>query len=156
MSKRTQVPPDSRPREPGGTRPPKPKPKKKIKDRTKEAIVLIPLTYNNGSEIPVEKLNDIWDQIYLAFHGWTHEGIVVGAYPMASGEKRVEQSLKISIVLKEADILTLSRMASEWASELGQEAILIKITDFEVIFAPPQKEENDHEKCEQGSEAGSS
>jgi hypothetical protein len=80
----------------------------------------------------------------------------VGAYPMASGEKRVEQSLKISIVLKEADISTLSRIASEWASELGQEAILIKFTDFQVIFAPPQREGNDHEECEQGSEAGSS
>jgi hypothetical protein len=156
MSKRSQAPPGSSTRQPRGTRAPKAKPNKRIKDRTKEAITLIPLTYNDGSEIPVEKLSDIRDQIFLAFEGWTQEGIVEGAYSMASGEKRVEQSLKLSIILKESDVPTLSKMASEWASELGQEAILIKITDYEVIFAPPQREGNGHEKCEQGSEAGSS
>src|SRR4051812_33387807 len=117
MPRRKQDPPAGM-AETGGIQAVEAKPKKRSKDQPVEAIVLIPLTYNDGSAIALEKINAIQDQIFLLFEGWTHEGTVTGAYRMSSGEKRVEESMKLSIVLKAADIPTLEKMAGEWASEL--------------------------------------
>jgi hypothetical protein len=44
----------------------------------KEATLLIPLTYNDGTRIPVDIFESIQEELYLAFHGWTIEGTVKG------------------------------------------------------------------------------
>lgn len=59
---------------------------------------------------------------------------------MASGQKIVEDLLRIAIYLKEADIPQLKAMAGRWAAELGQEAIAMEVTDFQVFFVAPRQE----------------
>lgn len=122
----------------GGSRP---KAKKKTGDRPKVAYALIPLAFNDGTEIPRATMIAIEEQILIRFDGWTDEGVVRGAYLMASGEAKVEYSRKMAIALKESEIPALLSIAETWAEELGQEAILIQIADFEVYFVPPRKEE---------------
>ena len=120
----------------------KPKLKKADKERSIVAFVQIPLTYNDVSMVPEQILDDIKDQMYLAFDGYTVEGTVNGAYKMTStGQKRVEDTLKISIVLKAGGKKRLETMAGEWASELGQESILVTYTDFVVVFVEPNNGE---------------
>jgi hypothetical protein len=119
----------------------KPKAKKKRGDRPKVAYALLPLAYNDGTEIPRATMIAIEERIVVCFDGRTDEGTVKGAYRMASGEVKVEYSRKMAIVLKESEIPKLLSIAKVWAAELGQEAILIQVADFEVFFVPPHKEE---------------
>ncbi len=107
----------------------------------KEAIVLIPLTFNDGARIPPEIIDSICDEIFGVFHGWTLEGNVTGAYPMQStGQKRVEDLLKVSIILEMSQVSKLEEMVGRWCARLGQEVMLLKIADLIVKFVPPQPE----------------
>ncbi len=107
----------------------------------KEAQVLIPLTFNDGSAVPRDTIAGLLDEVYLAFQGWTIEGTVKGAYRMRSGEKRVEDHLKISIVLRETQLPELEGMVARWAAALGQETMLLKVGDPTVKFIPPTGQE---------------
>ena len=118
----------------------KPKATSKRGGNSKEAIVLIPLTYNDRTQVPQDVLLDIFEEIYAAFHGWTEEGIVKGAYRMQTGQKQVENLLKVSVILDESQIPELEAMVAQWCARLGQEAMLLKIADFVVKFVPPQRE----------------
>jgi hypothetical protein len=126
----------AKPRKPGQ----KGKPKDKRGDKPKEATILIPLAYNDGTCVSWQMLQSIYDEIYLAFHGWTIEDTVQGAYRMQSGQKRVEELQKVSVVLDESQIGELEAMVRRWCAKLGQETILLKIADFVVKFVPPETE----------------
>ena len=119
----------------------KPRTKKGKKDRTKEAIVLIPLTYNDGSEIDPRLHDECREQVFVEFGGWTVEGTVVGAYEMASGERRIEHSLKVSIFLQESQLPILETIVGQWADVFQQESLVLKITDYVVKLIPPLKRE---------------
>ncbi len=108
------------------------------RSRLKEAVVLIPLTYNDETKIPLELLESILDQVYRAFDGHTIEGTVKGTYRMQSGQKRAEDLIKVSIVLNENRVPELERMIAAWAAQLGQETMLLRITDSAVKFVGPQ------------------
>ncbi|HMC88917.1 MAG TPA: hypothetical protein VKI17_05185 [Gemmataceae bacterium] len=95
--------------------------KKRSKGRLKEAVVLIPLTYNDGTRVPRDVIESIQQEVFIAFHGWTIEGTVKGAYRMRTGQKRVEDLLKLSIVLAESRIRELQAMVGKWCANLGQE-----------------------------------
>jgi hypothetical protein len=81
------------------------------------------------------------NQLYTVFHGWTLEGTVKGAYHMQStGEKRVEKLIKVSVILTESQIPVLEGLVAEWCVRLGQETMLLKITDSVVKFVPPRSQ----------------
>ena len=44
--------------------------------KSTKAIILIPLTYNDGSRIAKGTLQGIFDEMFTVFHGWTIEGEV--------------------------------------------------------------------------------
>lgn len=104
----------------------------------KEAVVLIPLTYNDGSRIPPNILESIQEQIYVAFGGHTIEGTVKGTYRMQAGQKRVEDLVRISIILDERRVPELEQMVGAWAVLLGQETMLLKLIDSVVKFIEPR------------------
>jgi hypothetical protein len=104
----------------------------------KEAVVLVPLTYNNGSRIPDEIQNQIDREIFETFHGWTKEGIVQGAYRMIDGEQRTEELQRVSVILQAADVPKLETMVARWCGLLEQEVMLLKISDSTVKFIPPK------------------
>jgi hypothetical protein len=116
----------------------KPEAKRKGGGNPREAIVLIPLTYNDGTKVPRDILLDIFEEMYLAFHGWTDEGTVKGAYRMQTGRKRVEDLLKVSVILDESQVAELETMVAGWCARLGQEAMFLKIADPDVKFIPPR------------------
>jgi hypothetical protein len=110
-------------------------------DNLKEAIVLIPLTDNDGVPFSAEAIEAIFDEIFATFRGWTIEGTVKGAYQMrSSGQKRVEELLKVSIILSASQVADLETMVGRWCARLGQEVMLLKITDLAIKFVLPQPE----------------
>jgi hypothetical protein len=114
-------------------------PKKLDVDAFREAVVLIPLSYNDGTEVSPDKIVEIQDEIFSAFTGWTIEGQVKGAYRMASGEKKVEELLKMSIILRSSQLPVLESMIAAWAAQLGQETMLLKVADLAAKFIPPRE-----------------
>ncbi|OAI52322.1 hypothetical protein AYO44_04750 [Planctomycetaceae bacterium SCGC AG-212-F19] len=122
-------------------KPEKRRTRSKGRSRLKEATVLIPLTYNDGTVIPQATIETLREELFATFAGWTAEGTVQGAYRMESGAKRVESLLKISVVLEDDQVETLEDMVSRWGRELGQEAMLLKIADLVVKFIPPRSAE---------------
>ena len=46
----------------------------------KRVTLLIPLTFNDGTDIPRPTLAALEQEIYFAFKGWTLVGEVKGAY----------------------------------------------------------------------------
>lgn len=106
-----------------------------------KAIILIPLTYNDATEVPATVREGILDEIFLEFGGHTHEGIVRGAYRMQSGEKCVEDLAKVAVVLTPKQLPLLRRMVGRWCRLLGQEAMYLEITTSAVEFIRPAAEE---------------
>lgn len=125
----------TQPRKPG-----RPKAKDRRGANLKEATVLIPLSFNDETAVSHDVIRSILDELYEAFQGWTIEGTVKGAYRMQSGQKRVEDLLKVSVVLDESQIPELEARIAGWAAQLGQELMLLKIADFIVKFVPPRQE----------------
>jgi hypothetical protein len=105
--------------------------------RRRKAIVLIPLTYNDGSQVPRQVLDAIESEIYVGFDGYASEGEVEGAYRMSTGDKRVERLWRIAIVLEEAELNKLRQMVAAWGGLLGQEAMCLEITDSRIEFVSP-------------------
>src|SRR5206468_1931892 len=116
----------------------KPQARGRRRGAAKEAIVLIPLTYNDGTSVARDILLSIFGEVYTVFQGWTAEGIVKGAYRMRSGQKRVEDLLKLSVVLDESRVRELEAMVAKWCARLGQETMLLKIADYVIKFVRPQ------------------
>ena len=52
----------------------------------------------------------------------------------------MEHLLKVSVVLKESQISRLESIVARWCAKLGQETMLLKITESVVKFVPPQPE----------------
>jgi hypothetical protein len=119
----------------------KKKAKKEAEDPYKKATVLIPLTYNDDTQIPIDELLRIKEQLTVNFMGHTDEGTVDGEYIMQSGLKRADQLLRLCVYLRESQVPTLERMVGTWGRELGQEAMLLEIADVVVRFVPPLSEE---------------
>ena len=132
-------------KKPGPTTPPqatdRKKPKKKDKDPYKKATVLIPLTYNDDTRIPIDTLLNIKEQLTANFDGHTDEGTVGGEYMMKSGSKRADKLMKLYVYLRESQLPILEHMVGRWAFELGQEAMLLEIAEVVVKFVPPLSEE---------------
>ena len=53
----------------------------------KKAIVLIPLTYNDGSRVPQDVLDGIFESLFVLSGGYTSTGTVQGAYRMKDGSQ---------------------------------------------------------------------
>jgi hypothetical protein len=117
------------------------KPGGESQDR-KEAIIYIPLTFNDGTKVPEGTIRSICQEMYDAYNGWTMEGKVKGAYRMRStGKKRVEELMKASLILDESQIPELEGLVARWCARLGQETMLLKITDTVIKFVPPRTAE---------------
>lgn len=84
----------------------------------------------------------MFDELYASFRGWTSEGTVKGAYRMEGGRKCVEDLLKVTVILSTSGLPTLRKMIAGWAAVLGQEVMLLKVTDYHIEFVPPEDPED--------------
>src|SRR6266446_8803848 len=111
------------------------------KKKPKKAVFLLPLTYNDGSRIPKETIDNILAELFFVFDGWTVESEVKGAYRMHSGEERVEKLLRVAVLLQRDEVAGLRRMVGRWAAQLGQEAMYFEISDSQIEFIRPSRKE---------------
>lgn len=104
-------------------------------------LMLMPITYNDGSRVPKQLQDEITDRIYVFAGGYTIAGAAKGAYRMKSGQKQVDRSLQIWIVIDESEEPGLKSLVAMFCTLLDQETIYLERTRGEVDFIPPAKEE---------------
>ncbi len=109
-------------------------------------IVLVPLTFNDGSAIPRAILDEVFEELFVHFHGSTVRGTVDGTYRMQSGAKRVEKLLEVWVVVDSEDFPLLEALVARFCEKLGQEAMYVERTGAVVkLIAPRPAGERDHD-----------
>ncbi|NQU22466.1 MAG: hypothetical protein HQ567_14410 [Candidatus Nealsonbacteria bacterium] len=107
-------------------------------DSLPKFILLIPLNYNDGREVPKEVLANFREKLFALGGGFSIAGTVEGAYRMADGTKMIDHSLQIWIGLEEEHFAELERAVAELGAELGQESMYLERSGGTIHFIPPQ------------------
>jgi len=100
-------------------------------------VMLLPLTYNDGSTIPKSVHEKIEEELFLLAGGYRYGGIGKGAYRMKSGEKQVDETAELWVVIDEAAEPELIQLVGKFAGMLDQETIYLEKTGSTVDFIPP-------------------
>lgn len=108
--------------------------------KLRKCILLLPTTFNDGSEVPPEVLTGIRRDIDETFDGHTFAGICEGAYRMESGDIAHDTSLIIWVVVDADRVEELRKHARRFAGVLRQESLYFEVTEAEVEFIRPLPE----------------
>jgi hypothetical protein len=106
----------------------------------KKAIVLIPLTYNDGTQVPQEVLKGIYEALFAFGGGHTNAGTVKGAYRMKDGSKQTDVLEEVWVACEEGDKPVLRELVARFCSILGQETMYLEFTESVIEFIPPREE----------------
>ncbi len=106
----------------------------------RKCIILLPLEYNDGKEVPVKVINEILRDIDEEFDGHTVGGTVNGTYRMEDGNMKADISSEIWIVVDPDKLDVLRKMVSSFARTLKQESIYFEVTDSKVELIGPEIE----------------
>jgi hypothetical protein len=108
-----------------------------------KCILLIPLRYNDGTEVPEPVVNRVLGEIYDRFGGYSIAGIIQGAYRMANGRGADDQSIELWVGIEKDRLPELVRMARRFAKMLKQESIWFEVTKSDVRLVKPEPESED-------------
>ena len=100
-------------------------------------ILLVPLTYNDGSAVSQDVLAKIEDDLFILAGDCTVNGTVKGSYRMDDGSKQVDELLQMWVVVAEEDQNELRAMVGQFGRMLGQESMYLERVHSEVEFVPP-------------------
>ncbi len=105
-----------------------------------KVVLLLPLTFNDGSEVPRPVLERIFEELFAAFNGYTIAGEVEGAYRMQSGAKQIDTCLEVWVLVEAAKELdSLRKKAAQFCKTLGQECLYFERTGALVELIPPEE-----------------
>jgi hypothetical protein len=97
-----------------------------------KAVFYIPRRDNDGRDLAAE-IEDLLDELYAHFVGWTFLGHIEGAYRMADGTRSLDESGSYSVVLDEARVPELEQVLRDFKDKTLQEAIYLEILrDIEI------------------------
>ena len=106
----------------------------------KKAILLIPLTYNDGSRVPQEVLDEIYETLFVLSGGHTSAGTVQGAYRMKDGTKQTDILEQVWVACDEDDKPVLRELVGKFCALLNQESMYLEFTDSVIELIRPQEE----------------
>ena len=106
----------------------------------KKVVLLVPLTFNDGSAIPQTALDALLDELFVLCGGYTLAGVVRGAYRMSTGAKQVEDLQQVWVVAEDESLPALRAIVRKYGEVLGQEAMYFERSDAVVEFLPPRSE----------------
>src|SRR3712207_2232685 len=99
-----------------------------------KVILLLPLTFNDGSAVPRETFDLIYDGLYLLCDGYTIAGEVQGAYRMQNGAKQADACVEVWVAIERGRLEELRRLVAQFGSLLGQETMYFERTGAVVEF----------------------
>jgi len=101
-------------------------------------ILLVPLKYNDGTEVSHDVILEFQETLYALGGGFTSAGTVEGTYRMADGRKQSDDLLQLWIGLEEEFFPQLERAVAELGAKLGQESMYLERTGGMIHFVPPR------------------
>src|SRR6266404_377468 len=84
-------------------------------------ILLLPLTYNDGTRVPKKVRVQIEGEIFMLAGGFRYGAAGPGAYRMKNGQKQIDVTQEVWIAIEEKDEAALKEMVGGFAALLGQE-----------------------------------
>lgn len=105
----------------------------------KKFVVLVPLRFNDGKEVPNNIILDFQEKLFLLGGGFTLAGTVEGAYKMADGKKQIDHSQTYWIGVPADATEELRAIVSELGETLGQESMYLEHTGSKIEFVPPSR-----------------
>ncbi len=108
-------------------------------------VLLIPLTYNDGTSVPQSVRDRLLDEVYLLASGYTIAGTVSGAYQMTDGGKKIDELLEVWICLSEDAVPELKTLVRRFARELGQESMYLERTGSNIELVTPEPDDDKSE-----------
>jgi len=100
-------------------------------------LALVPLRFNDGTEVPADIILEFQDTLFEKFGGFTVCGTVEGAYKMANGKKAIDHSAQYWIGIPESEYETLRSIVAELGQKLGQESMFLENTGSTIDFVKP-------------------
>jgi len=105
----------------------------------RRCIILIPTSFNDGTEVPGALMMRILRELDEAFDGHTVAGTVSGTYRMADGSFVNEDSLEVWVAVEESLIPALEDFVKTIARRLKQETVYFEILNSDVRFVGPDE-----------------
>lgn len=106
----------------------------------KRCVILLPVHYNDGTDVPKEVISGIKRRIDEEFDGHHVAGLGSGTYRMADGSMATDVTLEIWIAVDPDKVSLLKKMTSGFARMLKQETIYFEVMNSEVEFIDPESE----------------
>jgi hypothetical protein len=100
-------------------------------------LLLLPLTYNDKTRVPKVVLDGILEQLFDFAGGYTVAGAAKGAYRMKSGQKQIDSSVQVWIVIEQTDAPQLRNLVADICRRLNQEVMYLERAGGDVEFIPP-------------------
>jgi hypothetical protein len=100
-------------------------------------ILLLPLNYNDHTEVPKSVLDFVYDELFILAGGYYIAGSGTGAYRMRNGLRQVDRSLEVWIAVEDEDVPSIKQLAAKVAQMLDQESIYLERTGGTVEFIAP-------------------
>ncbi len=100
-------------------------------------VVLVPLTYNDGSEVAKEVRERIFDDLFLLAGGYRIGGTGKGAYRMHDGSKQIDVTMEVWVVVEEEDQVALRELVEKFCVMLKQESMYLERVHSSVDFVSP-------------------
>jgi hypothetical protein len=105
--------------------------------KSKKCFFLLPMSYNDGRDVPPEVMDGIFDELYLTFGGYSIGGIAEGTWRMTDGTKASDSSLQVWVIMDEEQIPVMRDLIKKFAKILGQEKMLFEAMDWPGEFIGP-------------------
>ena len=97
-------------------------------------VLLLPLTYNDRSQIPKAVQDHVLDELFILANGYHVAGVGRGAYRMKNGSKQVDHSLEVWVAIEEEDGPALKELVAKVAQMLKQESMYLERAGGSVEF----------------------
>jgi hypothetical protein len=108
--------------------------------KRRKCILLLPLAFNDGVEVPPTTLAGILRDIEETFDGYNVAGTCDGSYRMDNGELVHDKSLMVWVVVDAERVDELRQQARRIAGILKQESLYFEVTEAEPEFVRPLSE----------------
>lgn len=108
--------------------------------KKKKCLLLLPTSYNDGTEVPFAEVSRAFMEIDRSFDGYSVGGFVDGKYKMADGTKAKDKSVVAWVIVNESQVEEVRTKAARIAAILKQEALYFEVTDVDQDFVKPSSE----------------
>lgn len=99
-----------------------------------EAVVHVPTHLNDGSEVPLETIQQVRDKAIELFGGYTRKGPFEGGWKSPTGQVFIEPMLVFEFAIDPESVETVREFARWLKLLLDQEAIFVVLRKSDVEF----------------------